>query len=259
LYKAILPDPDAGEFVRIRSALIAIKNRIRIIGPQESDDIHEIKNKISSILDRSIQPEVIIKDKGSEVIDIGNVDFEKLKERFLQSKRKNIEISRMKSSIQNKIDKMVEKNRSRMNFKEKYEEMIDRYNNYSVSVEVQFEELFALARELNEEDQRHIKENLSEEELALFDIVVNHEKINLKESDRKKIKNGISQLLETLQSEKLVLDWCKQQKQIAQVKVSIEKELDNVLPTVYDRSLFTRTCDEVFDHVYQNYCKTSVI
>ena len=253
LYKAILPDPKAEEFLPVRAALKAIKDRIKIIGPQQTDDISEVKKKISDKLDESIVSEPYeIYDDGN-LIDIGKVDFEKLKERFAKKKHKRVELQKMKSVIEQRVQEMVEQNRTRMDFKERYEEMIEKYNNYNISVEVQLEELFNLVKDLDEEAERHAKENLSEEQLAVFDIVTQHEKIELTKKERDQIKEGITELLEKLNQSKTVTDWKKQQRRIADVKVTIEKELDNILPDQYDRQLFSQTCNEVFDHVWQRY------
>ncbi len=45
------------------------------------------------------------------------------------------------------------------------------------------------------------------------------------------------------------MDWTKQQKRIADVKVTIENELDNVSPDQLDRQLFAQTCNEVLECV----------
>jgi len=253
LYKAILPDPDAGEFLPVRSALKAIKDRIKIIGPQPDDDITDVKQRINDKLDESIVSEPYKIYDGSELIDIGKVDFEKLKERFAQKKHKRVELQKMKTVIEQRVQKMVEQNRTRMDFKERFEEMIEKYNNYSISVEMQLEELFNFVQELDEEEERHARENLSEEQLAVFDIVTQHEKIELTKKERHTIKEGITELLEKLIESKMVSDWKKQQRLIADVKVTIEKELDEILPDKYDRQLYSQTCNEVFDHVWQQY------
>jgi len=75
----------------------------------------------------------------------------------------------------------------------------------------------------------------------------------LKPAERKKIKEGVHDLIEKLKQEKLVQDWKKQQRYISDVKVTIEQEFDSILPDVYDRRLFTSTVNEVFDHMYQRY------
>lgn len=253
LYKAILPDPKSEEFLPVRSALKAIKDRIKILGPEENDDISYVKKQINEKLDQSIVSEPYQIDGDGELIDIGQVNFEKLKERFAKKKHKRVELQKMKTKIENQIRQMVEQNRTRMDFKERFEEMIEKYNNYSINVEVQFEELFKLEQDLNEERKRSARENMTEEELAMLDIVTQRDKIDLKEKERKQIKNGISSLIEKLKQEKLVMDWTKQQQRIADVKVTIERELDQVLPDQYDRQLFAQTCNEVFDHIYQQY------
>ncbi|MDZ7716969.1 MAG: type I restriction endonuclease subunit R [Balneolaceae bacterium] len=253
LYKAVLPDPDAGEFLPVRSALKAIKDRIKILGPKPEDDISDVKKRINQKLDESIVSEPYEIYDGSELIDIGKVDFEKLKDRFASKKHKRVELQKMKTIIEKRVDAMVEQNRTRMDFKERFEEMIEKYNNYSIALEVQFEELFELVGDLNEEEQRHAKENLTEEQLAVFDIVTQHEKIELTKKERDRIKEGITELIERLKQAKIVSDWKKQQRLIADVKVTIEKELDQILPDKYDRQLFAQTCNEVFDHVWQKY------
>lgn len=253
LYKAILPDPNAHEFLPVRSALKAIKDRIKILGPEENDDISDIRKKIEKKLDESIVSEPYLIDDDADLVDISQVDFEKLKERFAKKKHKRVELQKMKTKIENQIREMVEQNRTRMDFKERFEEMIERYNNYSINLDVQFEEFLKLQQDLNEERERSAKENMTEEELALYDLITQREKIDLKEKERKEIKEGITELIEKLKQEKLVMDWTKQQQRIADVKVTIETELDNVLPDQYDRQLFAQTCNEVFDHVYQSY------
>jgi len=127
------------------------------------------------------------------------------------------------------------------------------YDYLGDSDEMQLEELFNFVQDLNEEQERHVRENLSEEQLAVFDIVIQHEKIELTKKERDQIKEGITELIEKLKQEKLVMDWTKQQQRIADVKVTIEKELDSILPDKYDRQLFAQTCNEVFDHVWQRY------
>ena len=66
---------------------------------------------------------------------------------------------------------MVALNRTRVDFLEKFQELIDEYNAGSANVEAIYEQLLKFAQKLNEEEQRHVKEKLTEEELAIFDIL----------------------------------------------------------------------------------------
>jgi len=58
---------------------------------------------------------------------------------------------------------------------------------------------------LNEEEQRAVSEQLSEEELALFDLLTKPN-ITHTDAEHKKVKTMARELLTTLKSEKLGLD-----------------------------------------------------
>jgi type I restriction enzyme R subunit len=64
---------------------------------------------------------------------------------------------------------MLRLNKSRMNYLDKFQQMIDKYNAGSRNVEMFFADLVEFTQELNLEDKRAISENLTEEELAIFD------------------------------------------------------------------------------------------
>jgi type I restriction enzyme R subunit len=64
---------------------------------------------------------------------------------------------------------MLRLNKSRMNYLDKFQQMIDEYNANSRNVEMFFADLVEFSQELNLEDKRGISENLTEEELAIFD------------------------------------------------------------------------------------------
>lgn len=49
--------------------------------------------------------------------------------------------------------------------------MIEAYNSGALSIEQWFAELVTFTQDLNDEEQRHLREQISEEELAVFDIL----------------------------------------------------------------------------------------
>ena len=110
----------------------------------------------------------------------------------------------------------------------------------------------AFARDLNEEEKRGIGEQLSEEELALFDLLTRPQ-IEMSKADREKVKATARELLATLKASKLVLDWRKRQQARAEVRVTIEKLLDQGLPRVYTPELFEQKATAVFQHIYDAY------
>ncbi|HKI44243.1 MAG TPA: type I restriction enzyme endonuclease domain-containing protein, partial [Balneolales bacterium] len=107
--------------------------------------------------------------------------------------------------------------------------------------------------DLDQEEQRHVKENLSEEELALFDLLVTKDHVQLTDKEQDTVKKAVRELLDTLKSEKLVLDWRKRQRTRAQVRVTIERLLDKELPRAYTPELYNQVCADVYNHVYERY------
>ncbi len=118
-------------------------------------------------------------------------------------------------------------------------------------MEAFFNELIAFAQELDAEDKRAISEGLSEEELALFDLLTKPE-IRLTKNEEREVKRVAKELLETLRNEKLVLDWRKRQQSRAAVKLCIETVLDH-LPQNYTQEMYDEKCEVVYQHVYESY------
>ncbi len=146
---------------------------------------------------------------------------------------------------------MVEFNKTRLNYFDKYHKMIEEYNSGSRNVDWFFSELLELAQELNEEEKRAIAEKLTEEELAIFDLLTKPN-INLSKQEEKEVKDIAQELLATLKREKLVIDWRKRQQTRASVEVAIKDVLDR-LPQSYSDEMYERKCSEIYQHIYDSY------
>jgi len=254
IYRAILPDPAANEFGPSQKLITIIAAKIRSLKPKA--DISDIMGKVEELLDQSIATEgYIIQDPSeqsdvSKYLDLSQVNFEALKEAF-EKGHKRIETEKLRASIENKLAQLVRLNKSRMDYLEKFQEMIDEYNSGSHNVEFFFTKLMAFAQELNAEEKRGIVEKLSEEELAIFDLLTRPE-MTLGKKEELQVKRVAQKLLETLKEEMFVLDWRKRQQSRAAVLVSIEETLD-LLPRIYTPDLFQNKCDLVYQHVYDSY------
>lgn len=130
--------------------------------------------------------------------------------------------------------------------------MIDRYNLGSALDEVIFEELLQFVDDLNAEEQRGLAENLTDEELAIFDLLTKPA-MQLTEAERQQIKQGAKRLLETLKAGKLTLDWRKHQNTRAAVQESIQRVLDEILPRQFDQNLYTDKVNLIYQHIYEAY------
>jgi type I restriction enzyme R subunit len=109
----------------------------------------------------------------------------------------------------------------------------------------------AFAKKLNAEEKRGIAEQLTEEELVIFDLLTKPE-ISLTQTDEASVKKAAKALLAKLKQEKLVLDWRKQQSTRAMVRVTIQEILDE-LPRTYSPELYNQKCDAVYQHFYESY------
>ena len=65
-------------------------------------------------------------------------------------------------------------------------------------------------RTLDEEEARHVREELSEEERAVFDLLTKPDP-TLTRAEEARVKKVVKELLATLKTELLVLDWKQRQ------------------------------------------------
>ena len=134
---------------------------------------------------------------------------------------------------------------------EKFEELIETYNLGSRNIEELFEELVRLSRNLSEEQQRHVREQMSEEELAMFDILTRPAP-ELSAEERSEVKKVAKDLLARLKTI-LVLNWRQKAAARATLKLTIENVLDSGLPRAYEKSLYQQKCTALFEHVFESY------
>ncbi len=253
IYRAILPDPVANEFNSAQMLFARIAETIRSLAPET--DISEVMGSVENLLDESIASEGYVIHETSKkygLVDLSLIDFEALKAEFERG-HKRIETEKLRGTINQKLVQMVRLNKSRVNYLEKFQKLIDEYNSGSYNVETFFSKLVEFAKGLNAEEKRGIAENLSEEELAIFDLLTKPE-ITLSNKEQQEVKKVAHDLLETLKKEKLVLDWRKRQQSRASVRQSIEVILDERLPiTTYPKEIFQSKCDLVYQHIYDSY------
>lgn len=254
LYKAMLPDAFADEFTRARATVAVIAEKIRLLTPDP--DISGVMEQVEEILDDSVaaEPYVIrasLDEEKRRLVDLSKIDFEAIKKRFEQG-RKSTEAERLRAQIAHRLRRLIPLNKTRLDFQERFQQLIDEYNAGAANVEVFFRQLLEFAGQLDEEERRSVSESLSEEELAVFDILGKPE-MELTAKERNQVKKAARELLDTLKREKLVLDWRKRQQSRAEVRVTIETILDRDLPKPFTREIFRGKCDLVYEHVFDSY------
>ncbi len=226
----------------------------------EQQDIDSAARRISDLLDESVivNDDAYLKtneDKAAYQImqrgrhwDLSRIDFEKLKEEFGKAIYKNIEIADLRAFLEKKVADMLNRNRTRRNFAERLQEIIDTYNSGSSSADADFEELVNFAQNLRDEEERHIRLGLTEDELEIYDLLC---KDKMTKAEEKAVRLAAKALLKRLTEESpkvLVQDWFKDSQTRLAVRDEVGAVLDQYLPEKsYGKVLFMQKRDKVFE------------
>lgn len=252
IFKAILPDDSATQYTPHRIAINVIYKQMREksgLSIDDEDVLDVVRNQVNELLDESIET-ININSNLPEPINIAGIDFDALAEMVSKiTSPKQSDAERLKNIIERKLQPMLLKNRSRQDLQQKFLDMIEEYNLGAYNAEELFRRLEEFIRELNEEDKRTVKEGLTEEELAIFDLLLKD--VTLSDKERTQVKT-IAKILINKMQDALVIDWRKKQRTKAKIKNLIEEVLDE-LPEAYDDDLWPKACSEVFMHVYEKY------
>ena len=252
LFKAILPDAEARRYAKIVfvSTVLYLKIKEALAKFVDKTEVKNLAMQVEELLNESITLASYHINEG-EKLDLSKIDFEELQRRILKEKKLAL-LEKLKASISSKLSDMIQLNSMRKHFQEKFEQIIDDYNSGKLTMEQMYVQLVALTKELTQEEKRHLDENLSEEELAILDILTKPEpKLSKKEFET--VKAAAQKLIKVIKKEKLVLDWRKKQSTRAKVKEAIETICDEILPEIYNKELFQEKCNALYEHFYDYY------
>jgi type I restriction enzyme R subunit len=250
LFQAIKPDPAAIEFAARIGCINAITETLHAKLNPNRADLAAVMGDINALLDQSITG-LAIREAGPPPLDLSKIDFAALAQRFQQSAHKNTDVAVLKAAIRAQLEKLIQRNRTRADFADQFEALIESYNLGSRSIEELFAELVQFSHDLSAEQHRYLRENLSEEELVIFDILTRPAPA-LSAEERAEIKKVARELLRRL-SALLVLNWRQKSAARSRIKLVIEEALDSGLPRAYTADLYQQKCAALFEHVYESY------
>ena len=190
----------------------------------------------------------------SRQFDISGIDFDLLRREFARVKRKNLVMKDLEEVIQQKLAMLLFSNPDRINYYERYQEIITDYNSEQdrATIEKTFMDLMDLAKSLDQEEQRYVREGFtSDEELSLYDMLFRDD---LSKSDIKKIKDVASTLLQKVKAKIAELDhWTDKQETKAAVDNLIRDTLWAELPESYDEISISEYRQRIYEYVYTRY------
>ena len=250
LFKAILPDERANEFAPIRKIIRVVMDRIGEAGGRP--EVSGVMAQIEQLLDESVAANAYLigSEERKSLMDLSDVDWDAVKTMFA-SGRQRTAAQKLRSMLTARITNLTRLNPTRVDLYERFQRLLDQYNAGSLNVQQYFDELVKLSNSLTEEEARAVSAGLTEEQLAVFDLLTRPGP-SLTADEEQQVKRVAEELLAVLKREKLVLDWRKEQRTRAAVRVSVEETLDR-LPDKYTRQIYAQKCDAVYQHVFESY------
>ena len=215
-------------------------------------DISDIMRILQGVVSDSIASVAPGVREERTAYNISVIDFDRLRQEFERSPRKNTAVQSLKDIIQRKLELMLRQNPMRTDFQKHYEELVADYNNEkdALTIEKTFAALLVLVEELDTEQRRAVREGLTEETQALFDLLM---KPNLKKSDIKRLKAVAVGLYETLQAQiDEMQDFTATEQTRSDIKVVIRNYLwddQRGLPESYGQPEVEAKADAVFAHM----------
>ena len=116
-------------------------------------------------------------------------------------------------------------------------------------IEQVYQGLLDLSGSMTEEQTRHVRENLTEEELTVFDLLTRPGP-ELTTDEKEEVKK-VARLLMVRLKQLITFSWRETTQARAQVRDAIASTLDEGLPRPYDPSVYRNKCGVVFEHVFE--------
>ena len=136
----------------------------------------------------------------------------------------------------------------------RYQQIIENYNDDQdhATIEKTFMELMDLASQMDEEQQRYVREGFtSDEELSLYDLLFSE---NLSKSDMKAIKKVAVSLLTKIKEQLAQLDhWTDKPETKATIENLIRDVLWQELPVSYQDDVIPDYQQKIYEYVYVRY------
>jgi len=265
LFKHLGLDERVLPYLASRDAIKMVAQSIRANTPPP--DISRVMSEVEALLDESIATEGYVipsMDGPMEIrdsrypgperrrVDLSQLDFDALRRFFEQTKSPRAALDQMHQAAERKVEELMNQNPTRKDLYEKLEALIADYNAGSHNIQESFEQIREFIESLSGEEKRHVQEELSEEELAIFDLLTKPN-VELKKKDRQLVKDLAKGLITKLKAGELVLDWKKKRQAKARVRRCIEDTLDPLPEAAYTDELYEEKCSLIFEHIYESY------
>jgi len=224
---------------------------------REKADITDIIRELHAVVDEAITVRPGRAGENEGVYDISSIDFDRLRAEFERSRTKRTTVQTLKQVIDNKLQRMISENPTRTDFQKHYEDIVKAYNQEKdrATIEKTFEDLLKFYQNLDEEEDRAVREGLTSETLAIYDLL---KKPDLSAREIEQLKAIAGSLLETLKQEQLRVENWKDKEStrdaVSQTIFDFLYEDDTGLPAdSYTEKDVGEKATEVYQHIFRVY------
>lgn len=236
-----------------KDAIVAIYNAL--MKKRKHSDNTDLMVQINDIVnDYIVVEKQTVEEVQSKRFDISGIDFDLLIREFAKNKKQNLVLKDLGELVKVRLDNMLFSNPRRINYMLRYQEIINEYNSEQdrATIEKTFTDLMNLANEMDEEQQRYVREGFtSDEELTFYDMLFSE---NLSKQDIQKIKKVAVDLLAKIKEKIAELDhWTDKQETKAAVDNLIRDTLWSELPECYDELSISTYRQKIYEYVYTRY------
>jgi len=229
-FKALIAEPAVFAYAERHDNIEAIYRKLQ--ENRDKADVTEVLKELHKIVNAAISAAGPGGDQTEGLaVDLSKIDFAKLRNEFAKrAKRKYEAVADIRQIVEQRLAAMIAQNPQRMDYYARYQEIVAAYNREKdrATVEQTFADLIDLAAKLDDEQKRAVQEGLSEDELALFDLL---QKDKLNKTERERVKQASRQLLKSM-TEILasIQQWTAKAQTQAEVKTLILDQLYEALP-----------------------------
>ena len=254
LFKALMPHPSASEYQTMAAVIRAVAADILALRHPKVN-IEAVSDAVDDLLDRSVGTEGYVIDParalpGDNLIDLNEIDFDRITAAFGKNRRSAAD--HLAWLLQGRAAELVRRNPTRQELVERIENLVAEYNAGSINADEYLRRLRDLTATLTAEEHRAVAEQMTEEELAIFDLLTKP-KPTLTDDERVSVKKSARRLLDSVR-EKLVLDWRRKAETVADVRATIRELLDADLPAdPYPPQMFDDKVNAIFNHLVAAY------
>ena len=251
-FKALAMEPSSFAYAERHDNIEAIYKKLT--ERRDTADVTELLKELHRIINEAIRTQSPGDDQAEGLtFDLSEIDMGKLRDEFAKKvQHKATALQDIREIVEQKLAQMLAQNPLRMDYQQKYEEIVADYNREKdrVTIEETFRRLTELVDELDAEQKRAVEEGLSENELALFDLL---KKDNLGKAERERVKQSSRDLLAAIRARLVELDrfWEKEQTK-AEMRVFILDEVFANLPTPpFTVEEKQTVASDVYAHIWQ--------